>query len=220
MSSSQPSAADNKQSSYHHGNLKQALIEAAWQELKAKGAQNMSLRSIARIAGVSQTAPYRHFDDKNHLLVAMAQETHLMLADAFRQAINSEQDALHNIYNIGLSYVQFARTNPDRYKLIFGPSVERRTEYPELVDAGQQSIGVVISQVQLLLSQPTCSLENSQQNIEMTSYNLWASVHGLASVVIDGLYQGLESITDLDQFIEQQLKINMSFLQATQTKAE
>ena len=106
--------------SYHHGDLKNALIDSAATILETRGLDELSLRGVARRAGVSQTAPYRHFADKAELLAeVIADGVYMLLADvedALLSAGNKQNKAIAAIR----SFSRFAVEQPTRYRLMFG----------------------------------------------------------------------------------------------------
>ena len=93
---------------YHHGDLRRALVDAAGRVLAKDGAQALSLRAVAREAGVSPAAPYHHFKDKSDLLHALAEEGFHALGDAMK--VEFERDPNHSLTTMGLAYVKFARS--------------------------------------------------------------------------------------------------------------
>src|SRR4051812_36803257 len=96
---------------YHHGNLRPALLRAASKTLEKEGAGALSLRDLARRAGVSHNAPYRHFRDRDSLLAAIATEGFRQLGDALRGRAGKE---------MGAAYVRFALEHPQQFRLMFG----------------------------------------------------------------------------------------------------
>src|ERR1041384_5256402 len=100
---------------YHHGDLGRALVDAARRLLEAEGPSALSLRAVAREAGVSPAAPYHHFKDKAELLDAVAQEGWDILQVKMKEAKNNDT-GVHQLTSIGLAYVCFARDNPALYR--------------------------------------------------------------------------------------------------------
>src|SRR5919206_2322086 len=98
-------------STYHHGNLRPALLRTAAKTLEKEGLGALSLRELARRAGVSHNAPYRHFPDRDSLLAALAAEGFEMLGDALEKRPRRE---------MGEAYVEFALAHPQRFRLMFG----------------------------------------------------------------------------------------------------
>lgn len=179
--------------SYHHGNLREALLNQALAHLIEAGPEKLSLRALARDTGVSQTAPYRHFADKNALLASLAAEGYRRLTEATTGEADRQQDPLARLLCSGRGYIQFARQNPELYKLMFGPLVEKPENYAELTEAGSvsfQSIMALVvgaAEAGLLVNEPPMLLAMS----------VWSGVHGIASLWIDGLYGCVHSgLTD------------------------
>lgn len=169
---------------YHHGNLREALLEMAVLHLRDEGHEKLSLRAIARDLGVSQTAPYRHFDDKNALLAALAADGFAELAAKTAAAAKKHPaDAAAALQACGIAYVRFARANPEKYLLMFGPGIVGRQRYAELVENSDAAFRVlleVIEQAQregLYSGKPTHMVANAA----------WALVHGLSTLLIGHL---------------------------------
>ena len=111
---------------YHHGDLSRALVEAARRILEAEGPAALSLRAVAREAGVSPAAPYHHFKDKTELLEAVAQQGWHALGQAIAEARSRRAHASATaLSHIGLAYVNFARDNPALYRLMYDTSRDR-----------------------------------------------------------------------------------------------
>ena len=101
-------------SSYHHGNLREALLQEAILCIRRAGVENLSLRALARNTGVSQTAPYRHFTDKNALLAELATQAFNELADSTAALIRPQQSAAANMQLAGEAYLRYALQNPEK----------------------------------------------------------------------------------------------------------
>ena len=97
---------------YHHGDLRQVLLAAALTQIEAEGVASLSLRALARLAGVSAAAPYRHFDSKRTLLAALAQQGFEGLGRQLMLARDAETGPNERLLAIGLAYVEFAVANP------------------------------------------------------------------------------------------------------------
>ncbi|HKR88405.1 MAG TPA: helix-turn-helix domain-containing protein [Phenylobacterium sp.] len=109
---------------YHHGDLRRALVEAARRLLETEGAAAMSLRAVAREAGVSPAAPYHHFKDKGELMAAVASEGwSLLSATMLRIATENPDDALA----AAVTYVTFARSRPALYRVMFDSARQRES---------------------------------------------------------------------------------------------
>lgn len=109
---------------YHHNNLRAALVESGLELIAEQGEQALTLRVLARRAGVSHTAPYRHFPDKTALLAAIAEEGFRGLKDAMEAAAqNAGDDPLTRFRAQGRAYMDFARARPARFRVMFGPTL-------------------------------------------------------------------------------------------------
>src|SRR5450631_4402598 len=127
---------------YHHGDLRRALIDAASRVLEAEGPSALSLRAVAREAGVSPAAPYHHFKDKGDLMDAVAHEGWMELGAAVAKARSQAPDARAAMTNIGVAYVCFARDNPALYRIMYDSACDRATmgDQAEKADSGWRHV--------------------------------------------------------------------------------
>lgn len=195
---------DDNQGNYHHGNLRLALLDAAVSQIKEVGVEKLSLRGIARTVGVSQTAPYRHFKDKNELLSEIATQAFNELYSLNYSSTDHHASPVANIQVIGMSYLQYAIKNPEKYRLLFGSTIQNRRSYCRLLEAGEKSFQLLIDQVERGIEIgdfiPGCSL--------ILANTLWTQVHGAASLILDGFYQDRELPMPFDDFLKAQLLIS------------
>ena len=198
---------------YHHGNLRLALLEATVTQIKEVGVEKLSLRGIARIAGVSQSAPYRHFKDKNELLAEVATQAFIDLYQATSQQLTPQRSISENLEATALAYVDFAIANPEKYKLMFGPSIQNRRSYSNMVAAGEKSFNVLISQVERGIAEGIFLNDCSM----ILANTLWTQVHGIASLIIDGFYQNRELPMPFDEFLRAQISIASRAIQINPT---
>lgn len=190
--------------SYHHGNLKLALLDAAIAQIKEVGVDKLSLRGIARTVGVSQTAPYRHFKDKNHLLADVAAHAFTELYERSNSLIDPNTNALNNIQTAAMAYLQYAIENPEKYRLLFGSTIQNRRSYSNMVEAGEQSFQILIDQVE----QGITAGEFIQECPLLLANTLWTQVHGSASLILDGFYQNRELPMSFEDFLKAQIQIS------------
>jgi len=173
---------------YHHGDLRNALVEASLEILEREGIAGLGLRAAARAAGVSQTAPYHHFGGKEGLLAAVAAHGFRLMLGV-QSEIEAESVALGRspedaVRELGVGYVTMARRNPELFKLMFGPTIPNRDEFPELVEAYEGSYGFIEEATRRLLIERRGAAEPDEVSLEVAS--AWATVHGLAILLIDG----------------------------------
>lgn len=198
-------AMSEDKNSYHHGDLRNALLEAAAQQIREQGVDKLSLRAVARAAGVSATAPYRHFEDKNKLLVALAVKGYQQLREETAAAVDPSASAAEGLVAVGLAYIEFARRRPERYKLIFGPVIHERQSYPELQESGFAALQVVVA----LAERGIASGEFIDTDPFLIANSCWAKVHGIASLAIDGFYD-CAPIPSLELFFKELLKLQLT----------
>jgi AcrR family transcriptional regulator len=104
---------------YHHGNLKRALLDAALELVQTMGSEAFTMREVARRAGVSHNAPYRHFRDKGELMAAVAAEGYDGLREWFMKAADAGTNPLDRLALSGRGYVQFAKRYPQHFTVMF-----------------------------------------------------------------------------------------------------
>jgi AcrR family transcriptional regulator len=165
---------------YHHGNLKQALLNAALDLIRTKGAEAFTLREAARLAGVSHSASYRHFRDKNDLLAAVATEGYNRLTQEMVTAIEPGKTASERFRLTACGFIQFALRNPDHFKVIF--DAPQRYQYPETNEAGERAFGTLIQRIE------ECQAAGilQQGNSRMLALMFLAVAIGVAKLAITG----------------------------------
>ena len=174
----------SRERAYHHGALKAALLDAADALLDEGGAGAVSLREAARRAGVSATAPYRHFADKEALLAALATRGFEQFGAALDEAARDASDPLAAM---GLAYVRFALARPGRFRLMFGPGIDR-SRFPELQAAAARAFERLVAGVE---ANPRPGREpDAGRNARTGAIAAWALVHGLAQLFLDGMLPG------------------------------
>src|SRR6476646_3963543 len=145
--------------SYHHGELRQAVLRTAGEVLEKEGLESLSVRELARRAGVSHNAPYRHFPDHDRLLVALVEEGFEMLIDALARRPRRE---------MGEAYVDFALAHPQRFRLMFGGRVKLANPDRRTYERLKQSFA------------------DLGENAQFAAAAAWGLVHGLSHLLLDG----------------------------------
>lgn len=172
---------NTKKSTYHHGNLREVLISSALEILKEGTLQDLSLRALARKAGVSQTAPYRHFEDKEALIVVLMQEGSTIMQDSMRLVCENTDDPVEQLINMGLAYYDFSQEHPAHFRLMFGGSLENKEKYTSLVETEQQGYELVQNVVDECMKLPGAP----NLPTEMVRLSCWSLVHGLANLILN-----------------------------------
>ena len=152
---------------YHHGDLRAALLDAADALLDQGGDGAVSLREVARMAGVSATAAYRHFADKEALLAALALRGFEAFGAAMAAAVAAGDVPPHVAR--GRAYLRFALARPGRFRLMFGPLLARAGAHPALLGASRAAFAAL----QAHAGDPAAALRS------------WGMVHGLAHLMLD-----------------------------------
>jgi AcrR family transcriptional regulator len=170
----QPAASEARP--YHHGDLSRALVEAARRILEADGPAALSLRAVAREAGVSPAAPYHHFKDKNELLEAVAHEGWVALDAALTAAREEAANANERMTGLGVAYVCFARDNPALYRVMYDRSRDKDSLPDQLKDDG------AYCQVRNTIDERSGGTA-SPIDLELATIAAWCAGHGLAEMI-------------------------------------
>jgi len=176
------SAAAPKKGPYHHGNLKNALIEAGVDLLSKEGVAGLSLRRVAQKAGVSRTAPYAHFADKQALIAAISTEGYSRLFDAFRRvAERHEGNPGAKLVEGAWAYLKFALDDPDHFKVTTSGAVEREKDYPSFVEMSEKCFSLVLRIVEECQARGVLRPGPS----DLVAVSVWSLMHGLISLVLE-----------------------------------
>lgn len=181
---------------YHHGDLSRALVEAARRILEAEGAAALSLRAVAREAGVSPAAPYHHFKDKSDLLAAITEAGFEALGDAIRSAVAADTES--KMSTMGVAYVKFARENPALYRVMYDCSRDRDA-MPD--KTGHEGGGFHLVEAAMIRAgiDPADEL-----NLKLWCISAWCSAHGVAEMVGFAQFKPvIEALGGEDRFIEE-----------------
>ena len=168
---------------YHHGDLKNALIKAGTEILAREGVGGLSLRKVAKQAGVSHAAPYSHFKDKQALIAAISTEGFKQLyaqIEAVKEARRADPENL--LIETAWAYVQFALNAPDRFKLMFSSVLEKEKDYPDFVEISQKNFRQVIEIVEICQKADILKAGAS----DLIALSLWGTVHGFISLLLEG----------------------------------
>ena len=185
---------------YHHGNLRQTLIEAALELLEEKGIDALSLRSIAKKTDVTQAAPYSHFRDKNDLLAAVAEIGFQKLAIQMAEAATGIKETQSQIEKLVASYINFASTNKSLFQLMFSRELSNMKEYPTLAMTAGKSYS--------LISTALSKRSNNKEDTRFLTIAIWSLCHGLTSLIIDEKIDIKQfDAANLDEFVNRTVGI-------------
>lgn len=165
---------------YHHGDLKNALIQAGIEILSREGMEALSLRQVARRAGVSHTAPYAHFADKQALIAAIAAAGYQKLYEALIAAQQPQDDPLARLMGTAHAYLQFALDEPDHFRITFSGVVEAEQDYPDYVEQSKRCFALVVKVVE------DCQTGGlfTQADTQLVAVSIWSCIHGFVQLLL------------------------------------
>jgi len=170
-------AVFQKKFKYHHGQLREALIESALNILKEKGIKGLNLRDLARATGVTPAAPYSHFSDKDELLAAVAASGFQRLALQMAEDATGCRDTRSRIEKLLTSYVRFAMENKPLFQLMFSGTQAQMKDHPILAMTAGKSYALI-----------SAALSKRQAPAEDTPFltvAVWSLCHGLTALIIE-----------------------------------
>lgn len=200
-------AARKPRLSYHHGNLRRALLDEALATIRAEGVDALTLRAIGARLGVSRTALYRHFADKRALLTAVATEGFGTLRHKLVTAWENggRDDAAFT--SMGVAYVRFAVDNPSHYRVMFGGFVEEEARDPDLATEAE---GAFQALVEALAGLQRDGVMRAGDDTVLMAMHVWALVHGIAMLGIDGQLREPGAVEELMRYAFERLRTGIA----------
>lgn len=191
-------------SKYHHGDLRQALLQASYDLVVMRGAENFNLAEACRLAGVTTAAPYKHFKDRDEILGLIAARGFEEMTAQFAATIAAAGIGTPaTIAAIGRTYVRFAVENHQLFRLMFGQHpILKRDE--RVIAPATGCFSKVIEQVAIY-----CERNRVPGNPTGMAVRLWTFVHGAASLLIDGDYALVTPDFAVDQLLEKAAQLLM-----------
>ena len=167
---------------YHHGDLRNSLIQAGIEILAEEGGGALSLRKVASRAGVSHAAPYGHFTDRQELIAAISTEGFRQLYERIKAVVEANPNDLANrLVEVAWAYVQFAMENSSLFKLMFSGILEEENRYPEFVNISHETFFQLVYLVQecqqVGLLRPGAA--------DGLALSVWSLVHGFVSLLLE-----------------------------------
>jgi AcrR family transcriptional regulator len=173
----------SKKKTYHHGDLKNALIKAGVDILAKDGVSGLSLRKVASKAGVSHAAPYSHFADKQALIAAISTEGFRQLYERVNSVAEEyKTKPSRQLVEVAWAYVQFAMDDRDRFKVMFSGILEKEREYPEFVAESQRNFQLVKTVVET--NQAAGVLRSGPS--DLVALSAWGTIHGFVMLLLEG----------------------------------
>ena len=171
-----------KARSYHHGDLKTAMIDAALQLVREKGPRGFTLNEASRTAGVSVSAPYNHFKDKDALLIEIVLLGNRTLETELRAAADIVAPPTEKLLAVYLAYVSFADRHPDLFAVMFQSGIDK-THYPAIQASSAKAFGVAAVLALQIESSPTSAWQ--------LALAIWTMAHGFATLSVEGAIAGV-----------------------------
>jgi len=182
--------------SYHHGDLREALIEATARLIEERGGENFTLADACRHAGVSTAAPYKHFRDREEILEIIVSRAFDEMSERSVKAANAAGlGTLESMAALGETYIGFALEQPALFRLMFGQHPKIKSAEP-VVDQGRGCFGKVIEQVAIY-----CEMNEIEGDPTEIATRMWTFVHGAASLLIDCDYEIVVPDLDIQEMI-------------------
>jgi AcrR family transcriptional regulator len=171
-----------KKSAYHHGDLRRSLINAALRLIEEHGEAAVTLREVARMAGVSHQAPYRHFADRTALIAAVAEEGFRALHTEMVEKTGKAPDALAALRSLGVAYVLFAVEHRGHFRVMFGADAAAARKNSPSLDAACEAVFGTLTRA-IAGFKTVTSDESDTLSLALTA---WSLVHGLSSLLVEG----------------------------------
>jgi AcrR family transcriptional regulator len=168
-----------KSDTYHHGDLRSALIAAGTEIVERDGIEALTVRAAARLVGVSHGAPARHFADLRSFVAAIGAAGFVRLGDRLAEPRNV--DPVAELRAVGESYVGFALEHPNLYRVLFHPLLADRSEQPELAAASMAAF----DQLRRRIERAMAAGAVRQGDVTASAVALWSSVHGICILLLD-----------------------------------
>jgi AcrR family transcriptional regulator len=174
--------APPSKAAYHHGDLRDALIEATLELITAQGVDGFSLREVGRQAGVTPRAPYHHFENRAALLAVIAQRGYELLGTELQRAVQ-ETPAKPNVPRLIQAYIHFARRHTAHFQVMFRPAAYDKSAHPEVAEAGDRAVGVVLDALAAAFG-----TQHDKRELQELAVLVWTVAHGTASLLNDGAF--------------------------------
>lgn len=188
MASRARSSTPRRRRAYHHGDLRRSLLETSLQVIEQEGVSRLSLREVARRAGVSHAAPKHHFGDLRGLHCAIAEQGYRKLAEHMARARDAAPGAspLLAFQRMGVAYVEFATRHPGHFRAMFHPEVADRSDQPALEQAAEAAYALLLD----AMGAAQAAGEVRPHGTRELALGAWSMVHGLAALAVDRQLEG------------------------------
>jgi AcrR family transcriptional regulator len=204
MTGSRPRRPRRKRAGrYHHGDLRRGLVDEALRTIDKQGVEALTLRGVGEALGVSRTALYRHFADKQALVAAVAREGFRAFRLALVDAWERHGRGRAGFEAMGEAYLRFAVDHPSHYRVMFGRFVESKACDPDLVE---EANGAFQALVDALVDLQRAGQVREDDPAVLAQF-VWSVTHGVAMLVIDGQ---LRDGVSLNRFAIERLRVALA----------
>lgn len=176
-------ASQRPRTTYHHGDLRNALVGAAIEVISSGGPELITLREVSRRVGVNHRAVYRHFKDLTALLAAVAEQGYRALIDSVTEAlasVPSRAKATRRLEALGVAYIRFAVAHPSHYRIMFGRRLNEDGRFPELEHVVMRAFDVLVTEIGRGQAEGTLATGSLRE----AAFSFWSLAHGFASLAL------------------------------------
>src|SRR5215471_5209159 len=199
--SPRPRPAKKRAKPYHHGDLRRALLDEALRTIQTHGVEHLTLRTVGERLGVSRSALYRHFADKQSLLATVGKEGFRKLRQTTTDAWEMNGRGRAGFQAMGRAYVRFALAHPSHYRVMFGGFLESATKDDDFVAEADAAFQVLVN---ALVERRNAGDIRQDDPVLMARF-VWAVVHGAAMLIIDGQLRETAQPGALEQYALERL---------------
>lgn len=191
---------------YHHGDLRRALLDEALRTVQVHGVAHLTLRTVGQKLGVSRSALYRHFADKQALLAAVGCEGFRKLRQALADAWERNGRGRTGFEAMGKAYVQFAVAHPSHYRVMFGGFVQSARKNEDFISEAKAAFQVLVDAI---VDQQNMGLIRRDDPVLMARF-IWARVHGISMLVIDGQIRRADEREAVELYAIERLRASLA----------
>jgi AcrR family transcriptional regulator len=163
-----------------HADLRRTVLDASLELIEQEGLGALSMREVARRAGVSHQAPYHHFGDREGILAALAADGFSQLHNDMQRAITSTKSSTKRLEAVGNTYIEFAVRNPGYFKIMFRSELVEMDRYDELRERAEATFALLTSVIT-----PAARSHGAKDPL-LLSVTAWSVAHGLATLLLEG----------------------------------
>jgi len=196
---------EKKAGSYRHGNLREAILIASLEAIEINGVDSLSIREVAKTAGVTHQAPYRHFKDKEALLAALAQDGFEKLYQEMSKSVQDINAPIEKITALGVNYLTWAAEHPAHFRLMFSQNIPEFETYEGLLIAANSILNLVL----LVTKENQDGKVIRNDDTRSLARQFWATVHGVTLLFIDRQFKPLKGDLKSGQKLIQEIILNL-----------